>query len=175
MITHSFTYFSSNPRSFLNLLLAPFNRNIFHEPASVSKILVEWHFCRFRQFSSFNQFFWNEPASVRKILVEFGFLSQFWLSKPHENLDFWLNYAVFRTFHGVNRPKTSQNGPGRHCQDNKEKAFPVISVQESPICELFNKYREDFSLLTKLCCCAATQNPLQWYYITKQDVVSCGF
>ena len=74
---HSTTLFLSNPRSFRNLLSTPFNRNFFHEPASVSKILVEWHVCRFRQFSSFNQFFSNEPASVRKILVEFGFLSQF--------------------------------------------------------------------------------------------------
>ena len=74
---HSTTFFPSNPRSFWITPLAPFNRNFFDEPASVPKILVEWHFCRFRQFSSFNQFFSNEPASVTKILVEFGFLGHF--------------------------------------------------------------------------------------------------
>ena len=74
---HSTTFFPSNPRSFWITPLAPFNRNFFHEPASVSKILVEWHFRLLTPFLSFNQFFSYEPASVRKILVEFGFVSQF--------------------------------------------------------------------------------------------------
>lgn len=74
---HSTTFFPSNPRSFRITLSAPFNRNFWNEPASVSKILVEWHFWHFEPFSSFNQIFSNEPASVRKILVEFVFLSHF--------------------------------------------------------------------------------------------------
>lgn len=106
----------------------------FIQPHYFYQILVHSGFCY--RLHSIEIFGMNQPL-CEKFWLNLSFwaiFSVFQPSRPFENLDFWLNYAVFLTFHGVNRPKTGQNGPGKHCQVNKEKAFPVISVLESPIC-----------------------------------------
>ena len=132
------------PRSFHRTLVHSESRHWLHsiEIFSMNQPLSQkfWLNGIFAVFGNFRHstsiFRMNQPLCEKfwLNLALWANLSIFWPSKPHENLDFWLNYAVFRSFQAVDRPKTGQNGPGKHCQVNKEKAFPVISVLESPIC-----------------------------------------